>query len=60
MFPSEAPPLIKINVLLFFKRILCLLEKIFTDGFITSSISENRFDSQLPACTNNFFYIDRQ
>jgi hypothetical protein len=33
------PPLIKIFSLLFLKFILCFLEKIFTNSFITSTVS---------------------
>jgi hypothetical protein len=29
--------------LLFLKSVLCFLESIFIDGFITSTVSENRF-----------------
>jgi hypothetical protein len=52
MFPSEAPPLIKINVLLFFKRILCLLEKIFTNGLYRPPVKIDSILSYPPVQIN--------
>jgi hypothetical protein len=41
---SERPPLKYIYIyLLIFIPILCILKKIFTDGFITSIVSGNQF-----------------
>jgi hypothetical protein len=65
---AEASPN-KNNFLLFLKSVSCFLETIFTDGFITSTASENRFyytdrqwksiftgGPQLSTCKNDDFY----